>query len=162
MDRITVDQVLANISIQLHLSKETENEVLEEIRTHLEDAINDAAAKGWDEEMALQQAAKDFGVEETGAELQEVHGNWESIEAVGAVALPVLCAVVFRWLAFAPDGTALHWPQPLVRPGFIIVAAAALLVPLLLFRRWRYALVIWGIFWLLTVVFIVFPSINQW
>src|SRR5512146_17974 len=100
MDRITVDQVLANISIQLHLSKETEHEVLDEIRTHLEDAINDAATKGWDEEMALLKAAEEFGVEEAGAELQEVHGNWDSIEAIASVALPVLCAVVLRWLVF--------------------------------------------------------------
>jgi len=42
------------------------------------------------------------------------------------------------------------------------VAAAALVVPVLLFRRWRFALVGWGFFWLLTVIFVVFPSINQW
>src|SRR6266545_1462983 len=104
MDRVTVDQVLANISIHLHLSKESENEVLEEIRTHLEDAITAAAAEGWDEEMALLKAAEEFGVAEAGAELQEVHGSWESLNAIATVALPVLFALILRWLAFAPDG----------------------------------------------------------
>jgi hypothetical protein len=33
------------------------------------------------------------------------------------------------------------------------VALAALLVPLLKFERWRYALVSWGLFWIMTVVF---------
>jgi hypothetical protein len=162
MDRVTIDQILAKIRKHLYLSKETEYELMAEIRAHLEDAIAEAKTNGDDEQVALAKAAEEFGVDEVGAELQEVHGNWESIDAILATALPVLFALVLRWLAFAPDGSALAWPQLLVRPGFWIVAAAALILPLLRFRRWRYALVGWGIFWLLTVIFVVFPSINHW
>lgn len=162
MDRLTIDQVLANISAQLHLSKETEYEVLAEIRTHLEDAIAAASAEGKDEETALVEAAKQFEIDEVGAQLQEIHVNWESTEAIIATALPVLFAVIMRWLAFAPDGSTLDWPQLLIRPGFWLVAIVALLGPLLFFRRRRLALIGWGFFWLLTVIFVVFPSIHHW
>jgi hypothetical protein len=112
--------------------------------------------------MALQKAAEQFGIEAAGAELQEVHGNWDSVDAIFATALPVLFALILRWLAYAPDGSTLHWPQLLVRPAFWIVAFAALIIPVLRFRRWRFALAGWGVFWLLTVIFVVFPSINLW
>jgi hypothetical protein len=67
---------------------------------------------------ALAEAAAHFGVEEVGAELQAVHAGWGTADAVIAAALPVVCALVLRWLAFAPDGTALGWPQMLTRPAF--------------------------------------------
>jgi hypothetical protein len=162
MDRLTIDQVLANISAHLHLNKETEHEVLAEIRTHLEDAVAGAAAKGEDEQVALLKAAEQFGIDEVGAELQEVHANWDSIDAIIATALPVLFALILRWLAFAPDGSTIDWPRLLVQPGFWTVAATALILPVLCFRRWRFALVGWGFFWLLTVIFVIFPSIKHW
>lgn len=159
---MTVDQVLANISEQLHLSKETEHEVLEEIRTHLEDAVMDAASRGKNEHSALLQAAERFGIEEAGAELYALHTNRDGIDAITATALPVLFAIVLRWLAYAPDGSVLAWPQLLNRPGFYIVAVLAFVIPLYHFHRWRYALIGWGVFWFLTVIFVVFPSINHW
>lgn len=162
MPTLTIDFLLGRIAAQMHLSKETEHEVLQEIRTHLEDAAAAARAQGLDDQAALRQAAERFGLEEVGAELEAVHADREAVDAVLAVALPVLFAVILRWLTFTPDGTALAWRQFLVRPAFWVVAAGSLLVPLIWFRRWRYALVGWGIFWVLTVIFAVFPSRNQW
>lgn len=162
MDKVTIEQVLENISKHLHLSKEAEYEVLAEIRTHLEDAVADAVKKGEDEQVALLKAAQKFGADEVGAELQEVHVGWESIDAIILSAVPVLFAIILRWLAFAPDGSALGWQVLLLRPGFWIVALVALVVPFLQFRQWRFALLGWGFFWLLTIIFIVFPSINRW
>lgn len=162
MDVVTVDQILAKISQHLHLSKETEYEVLEEIRAHLEDAVAAARAKGEDENAALLIAAEKFGIDEAGPELQEEHAQWDSIDAIAATALPVLFALILRWLAFAPDGSALGWHQLLIRPAFWSVAGAALILPVILFHRWRIALVGWVFFWLLTVIFVVFPNINRW
>lgn len=162
MDKVTIDKVLEDIREQLHLSKETEHELLAEIRTHLEDAVGKTRARGGDEQLALLEVAERFGVKEVGDQLQEVHANWESVEAVLATALPPVFALILRWLAFAPDGSALDWPQLLVQPGFWIVAVAALIVPVLLFHRWRLALAGWGVFWFLTVIFVVFPNINHW
>jgi hypothetical protein len=162
MSAITIDHVLALIRARLELSKETEHELLAEIRTHLEEAVARAKAKGLDEEIALLKAAEEFGLDRVGQELQEVHGAWESADAIIAAGLPVLCALVLRWLVFAPNGTALGWPELLNRPAFWIVSLAALILPLAQFRRWRYALVAWCVFWALTVVFVAMPVVAHW
>ncbi len=153
MPATDIEHVLARIRAQMDLNRETEHEVLEEIRSHLEEVVAKAQAQGVDEAEALAQAAARFGVEEVGTTLQEVHAGWGTADAVIAAGLPVICALLLRWLVFAPDGTALGWQQVLGRPAFWMVALAALLVPLLKFERWRYALVSWGFFWIITVIF---------
>jgi hypothetical protein len=162
MDEVTIDQVLGKISEHLHLSKETETELLLEIRAHLEDIASNASLNGEDEHEALLQAAKNFGIEEVGTELQELHAEKESVEAIIAIILPILLTLIFRWLAFAPDGSARAWQHLLLRPEFWVVAFAALVLPALYFYRWRFVLIEWGIFWLLTVIFFIFPSIHNW
>lgn len=162
MDEITIDQVLEKISDHLHLSKETESELLAEIRTHLEDVVSNANLNGQDEHEALLNTARNFGIDEVGAELQELHAERESVDAIVAIILPVIFTLILRWLAFAPDGSARAWPHLLMQPEFWIVAIAALVLPILFFYRWRFVLVEWGIFWLLTVIFFVFPSIHHW
>jgi hypothetical protein len=125
--------------------------------------LAEARAEGLDEAEALVQAAARFGFgleEEIGQELQATHVGWGTAEAVIAAGLPVVGALILRWLAFAPDGTALGWPQLLSRPAFWVVALAALLIPLLKFERWRYALVAWIIFWGLTVIFVTWPALR--
>lgn len=155
-----IEELLARIRTQMDLDGETEYQVLAEIRDHLEEAIVRAQAEGLDEATALAEVAARFGLEEVGTELQAVHAGWGTADAVIAAGLPVVCALVLRWLAFAPDGTALGWPQLLNRPAFWIVAVAALLIPLLKLERWRYALVTWAIFWTLTVMFVALPALR--
>jgi hypothetical protein len=158
MDEITIDQALAKIRSQLHLSNEAENELLAEIRTHLEEAVAGSRSQGGDEQAALRKAVEQFGIEEIGPQLQEVHVGWESIEAIAATALPVLFALILRWLVFVPEGSYQAWNQLLVQPVFWMVAIGALVIPGLLFRRWRFALVGWVIFWLITVIFVAVPN----
>lgn len=162
MDSLAIDRLLEQIRGQLNLTKQTEHEVLAEIRTHLEDVVAEAECHGRDPALALRRAAEEFGLEEVGAELQEVHRDYESIDALLLCILPVVFALALRWLAFSPDGTALHWHMLLARPGFWVVAGAALLVPFLYFTRWRLALIGWLFFWLLSVIFIVFPKVSTW
>jgi hypothetical protein len=161
MDEITIDQALARISSRLHLSKEVENELLDEIRTHLEEAAAAARAEGGDEQAALQKVVEQFGLEEVGGQLQQVHAGRESIEAIAATALPVLFALVMRWLVFVPQGSYQAWEQLLSQPVFWVVALAALVVPGILFNRWRFALVGWAVFWLITVIFVTFPQVSR-
>jgi hypothetical protein len=157
-----LDQCLVRIASQMDLDVETEQEVLDEVRDHLATAVEQARAEGLDETQALARAAARFGAgEEVGRALQAAHAGWGTADAVVAAALPVICALVLRWLAFAPDGTALGWPQLLARPAFWIVALAALLLPILRLERWRYALAVWAVFWTLTVVFIALPA-ERW
>ncbi|MBE9471232.1 MAG: hypothetical protein IMY75_03860 [Chloroflexi bacterium] len=157
---MTVDDVLARIRAHLDLEAETEYEVLEEIRVHLEEAVEVARAQGLDEEAALAEAAAHFGVEEVGRELQTAHVGWGTADGVIAAAMPVVCALVLRWLIFAPDGTAVGWQEVLVRPAFWVVSLAALLLPLLKFPRWRYALASWAFFWALSVIFFAWPALR--
>jgi hypothetical protein len=161
MSTTDIEQVLARIQAQMDLERETEQEVLEEIRSHLEEAIAAAQAQGSDEATALAAAAARFGVEEVGVELQEVHAGRGTADAVVAAGLPVICALALRWLVFAPDGSALGWPQMLTRPAFWIIAGTALLIPLLKFSRRRYALVAWVFFWAITVISLVWPT-HRW
>ena len=157
-----IDGLVTRIRAQMDLDRETEYEVLTEIRDHLEEAVAEARVEGLDEAEALARAASRFGLEqEVGKELQAAHAGWGTADAVIAAGLPVICALILRWLAYAPDGTALGWPQLLSRPAFWIVALAALLIPLLKFERWRYALVAWVIFWGLTVIFVTLPA-QRW
>jgi hypothetical protein len=156
-----IDALTDRIRAQMDLDGETEQEVLAEIRAHLEEAMAEARAEGLDEGEALVRVAARFGVEkEIGQALQVAHAGWGTADAVVATALPVICALVLRWLAFAPDGTALGWPHLLNRPAFWVVALAALLIPLLKFERWRYALATWVIFWGLTVIFVALPALR--
>ena len=156
-----VDDLLERIRAQMTLDGEMEQEILAEIRDHLDAAVEQAQAEGLTEAEALAQAAARFGLEEqVGQELQAAHAGKGTADAVVAAALPVICALVLRWLAFAPDGTALDWPQLLNRPAFWAVALVALLIPLLKFERWRYALATWVIFWGLTVLFVALPALR--
>jgi hypothetical protein len=157
---VTVDEILARIRAHLDLEAETEYEVLEEIRTHLEEAVEVARMRGLDEKAALAEAAARFGVEEVGQELQATHAGWGTADGVVAAALPVVCALVLRWLVFAPDGTAVGWQEVLARPAFWVVSLAALVVPLLKFPRWRYALASWAFFWAMTMIFFAWPALR--
>jgi hypothetical protein len=157
---MTVDRVLARIRVHLDLEADAEYELLEEIRSHLEEAVEAARARGLDEGEALAQAAARFGVEDVGRELQATHAGWGTADGVVAAALPVVCALVLRWLVFAPDGTAVGWQEALVRPAFWVVALVALLLPLFKFPRWRYALASWAFFWTLSVIFFVWPALR--
>jgi hypothetical protein len=157
---LKVDRVLEQIRVQLDLDAETEYELLEELRGHLEDAVTAARARGLDEEDALAEVAARFGVEEVGRELQAAHAGWGTADGVVAAGLPVVCALILRWLVFAPGGTAVGWREVLVRPTFWVVALAALLLPLLRFPRWRYALVSWAFFWVLSMIFFAWPALR--
>jgi hypothetical protein len=157
---VSVDTVLERIRAQLDLDAEMEHELLEELRGHLEDAVAAAQAQGMSEDEALARAAARFGGEEVGCELQSTHVGWGTADGVVATGLPVVCALILRWLVFAPDGTAIGWQEVLVRPAFWAVSLAALLVPMLRFPRWRYALVSWTFFWTLSIVFFALPALR--
>lgn len=158
---MTVDDVLERIRAQLVLEADAEYEILEEVRGHLEDAAASARARGLDEGRALMEAAARFGGEEVARELQAAHAGWGTADGVIAAGLPVLCALMLRWLVFAPGGTAVGWREALTRPAFWGVAVAALVVPILRFPRWRHALACWVLFWGLSVVFFL-ESALRW
>lgn len=155
---MTVDDVLQQVQAGLQLEAETEHEVLEEIRGHLEEAVAAGVARGLTPEASLAQAAATFGIEQAATELQATHAGWGALEGIAAAALPVAFALVLRWLIFTPDGTAAAWREIPVRPALAVIAAVALLVPLLRFPRRRYALGLWLVFWALSLLTAVWPT----
>ncbi len=157
---VTIDDVLHQIQSRLGLEADAEHEVLEEIRGHLEEAIAAGKARGLDEQKALFEAASSFGIEETVAELHATHAGWGTLEGVAAAALPVLLALVFRWLIFVPDGTADEWHELLTRPSLVVIAAVAMLLPLTLLTRRRYAIVLWLFFWGLSLITLLWPAVR--
>ena len=157
---MTIDAVLNQIQSRLGLEAETEHEVLEEIRGHLEEAVAAAKARGLDEQQALRDAAAAFGVEQATAELRQAHAGWGTLEGVAAAALPVIFTLVLRWLIFAPDGTTDAWRELLSTPTLIVIAALAMVLPLLRFPRRRYALALWIFFWGLSLVTVMWPTLR--
>ncbi len=161
MSNDSLERLLDRVRAQMELDSETEHEVMAEIRGHLEEALTEARDSGLDESEALAEVRRRFGVgERVGQELQATHVGWGTADAVIASGVPVVCALVLRWLAFAPDGTALGWPRLLNRPSFWVVALLSLLVPLLKLERWRHALAGWVLFWALTVLFVAGPALR--
>lgn len=158
---MTIDEVLGQIQLRLELEAEAEHDVLEEIRGHLEEAVAEARTRGLDPQQALQQAAASFGVEEAAGELHRTHAGRGTLEGVAAAALPVLFALVLRWLIFAPDGATAAWHEMLSRWGLVVVATVAILVPLLRFPRRRYALVLWAFFWGISLVTALWPGVRR-
>lgn len=157
-----ISQILATIEAELTLSLETKQELLSELRDHLEDAWETAVAHGEDPQTALKSIARRFGGAEVGQALQQVHTGWESSEAILACLIPVLAALVLRWVLFTPQGALAGWQSVLVQPTFWAVALALLLIPILQFKQWRYVLVNWGFFWVVTLIFILIPAATSW
>lgn len=158
----SISKILEEIRAHLDLSSQTEQDLLEEIECHLEDALAEARLNGEDETAALIRVAREFDPKITGTALQDIHAPWESADAIIACALPVIATLVLRWLVFAPDGSAIAWQSLLERPAFWVVAVAVLLVPALKFHRWSYALASWVFFWFVTIIFMTLPNIQQW
>jgi len=99
MTTAEIDQVLAHIRAQMDLDSETEHEVLEEIRSHLEEAVAAAQAQGLDEQAALAEAAARFGVEEVGVELQQVHAGRGTADAASSHDVAASSPPGCRWCA---------------------------------------------------------------
>lgn len=155
-----VDRLLDSARSQLALEADRERELLEELRGHLEEAAAAARAGGLSEEQALAEAAARMGLEEAGRELQSTHVGWGTADGILAAAVPVVCTLALRWVVL-PHGTWDHIEQVLGRPEFWGIVLLALLVPLIRFRRWRYALASWAFFWTLSLLALVAPALDR-
>lgn len=157
---LTIDDMLREIQSHLQLEAEAEYDVLEEIRGHLEEAMAAARGHGADEAEALRQAAAAFGIEQAAVELGAAHSGWGTHEGIAAAALPVIFALVLRWLLFAPEGTAGGWREMLAQPVLLVIATVAFCLPLLRFPRRRYAIALWVFFWGLSLVTLLWPTVR--
>lgn len=162
MSQVTIDDVLEQLRQQLNLSKESEWELIEEIRAHLEDAVDAAQLDGKDGQTALLKAAEDFGFEEVSHELQKLHGEWEMTQVLLLCIVPIVCTVVLRWLVFSAEGTTTGFKMIFDRPGVIAVGLTVLVLPILQLKRWPLVIFGWLFFWSISFVFMAFPSMRIW
>ncbi len=157
--QLSIDSVLEMVREKLALSSEAEWELLEEIRSHLEEAVENEKAAGVDEEIALLKAAEAFGIDESTADLQTVHAEWEILHVLLMCIVPVFCTLILRWLIFAAEGTAGGWQPMFSRPTIVAIALFTLILPIIQFRKWPYVTVGWVCFWAISLVFLAFPAI---
>lgn len=157
---ITIDSVLDQIRAKLNLSSETEWELLEEIRAHLEDAVDAAQHNGKDQTTALLKAAEDFGLDESAEQLQELHSELEITQVLLLCIAPIVCTVLLRWLIFSAAGTTNGWQTLFSRPVIVTVSLIGLILPLTQLRRWPYASLGWLFFWAISLIFLAFPAFR--
>lgn len=157
-----IDLVLKRIGRDLKLNNDTKHEILEEMRCHFEDAVEEAEKRGLNQLDALHEAVTRFGIEDVGPELQSVHTTSESIDAIFIALVPVIGALLLRWVIFLPAGASADWAHFLQRPAFWIVAVVTLLIPILQFKKRSHTIITWIIFWSLTLIFALLPAAATW
>lgn len=142
---------LAEVANQMSVEPAAENEVLREIRVHLEDSAAELEEGGLQREESLAQAMANFGeAREVGRMLGLIHSD-SANQAVLAAFLPVALALTFKWILLPLLGSLGQWqgsPTPFV---FASLAILALLVPGLTLRKWRYGYGVWAFFSLVTI-----------
>lgn len=152
-----IESFLAGMGDRLDLDQQRKRETLDEMRSHLLDAVAFYRDQGLTPSASLERALLRFGPQpHIAEELNRVYAGWGTADAIVFTALPVLMGLLLRWLVFAPGGSAIGWEHVLTSIPFWIVALAALLIPLLKFPKWRYALASWTFFWGVTVLFMMY------
>jgi hypothetical protein len=112
MDDSLIADYVERLRHELQASPEETEEVLREVRSHLELAAGDVDREGGDEAARLHRALERFGAAaRIGRELRQVHGRatW------GEAGLTVLPLAFFGGLALVPQGAA--WIAPLILGG---------------------------------------------
>lgn len=146
-----LERYLTEVASQLSVDPTTEGEILQEIRTHLEEAAAELEIEGLGEEGSLALAMDNFGEpREVGRMLGRLHSD-SANQAVLAAFLPVALALTFKWVLLPLLRAMAQWqgnPTPLI---LACLAILALLVPGLTFRRWRYGYAVWAFFSLVTI-----------
>jgi hypothetical protein len=146
-----LERYLSEIASQLNVDPVEEREILDEIRSHLEEAIAETPDQGLETQEMVTVVLQQFGeAREVGRMLGRQHSE-SANQAVLAAFLPVALALTFKWVMLPLLRDLAHWqasPTPVV---FGSLALLALLVPGLTFRSWRYGYSVWAFFSLVTI-----------
>jgi hypothetical protein len=142
---------LSEVASQLNVDPVEEREILDEIRSHLEEEIAEMPDDGLGTQEMVTVVLQQFGeAREVGRMLGRQHSE-SANQAVLAAFLPVALALTFKWVLLPLLRGLAHWqasPTPVV---FACLAILALLVPGLTLKRWRYGYGVWAFFCLVTI-----------
>jgi hypothetical protein len=146
-----LERYLSEIASQLNVDPVEEREILDELRSHLEEAIAEMPEEGLGRQERVTVILQRFGeAREVGRLLGRQHSD-SAHQAVLAAILPVALAITFKWMLLPLLRDVAHWqssPTPVI---FACLALLALLVPGLTFKRWRYGYSVWAFFSLVTI-----------
>ena len=146
-----MEAYLKEVRRRLHVDPSVEEEILAELRSHLEEATIAYQAMGLSRERAEARAIRQFGEAwEVAEPLQGVHGS-SFHQALLAAFLPVALTLGLKWIAIPLLRLSDAW-QVVTSPAFLSVAALLLLLPILRGEKWRYGLPAWGFFWTITII----------
>ncbi len=133
------------------LDARAQEEVLREIRPHLEEAVADLQEEGYSPEESVDLAVARFGEAEEIAKMMRRVYVESANQAVLAALLPVALTMAFKWVLLPFLKTLGRWqgdPTPAI---IISLALLALLIPGLTLRRWRYGYAAWAFFSLMAI-----------
>lgn len=134
--------------LRRHLSVDavTEEEILREVHSHLEESAAALQAEGFSVQESQRLAIEHFGdVRAVVRLMRRVHSSSVN-EAILASCLPVALTLSFKWVILPLLAGMGHWqgnPTPII---FGALAILALLVPGLTMHRWRYGYAAWAFF----------------
>ncbi len=146
-----LERYLSEIASQLNVDPVEEREILDELRSHLEETIAEMPEEGLGRQEKVTVVLQRFGeAREVGRLLGRQHSD-SANQAVLAAILPVALAITFKWMLLPLLRDVAHWqasPTPVI---FACLALLALLVPGLTFKNWRYGYGVWAFFSLVTI-----------
>jgi hypothetical protein len=147
-----IDNYLEDLRGQLAVDMLTEQEILNEVRTHLEESMAEELARGRSPAEAAKLAISHLGDARILArEMEAVHGN-SVLEALFSTIVPVALALVFKWVALPLIQSYQAWQHLSTPLLFVTLAALALLTPGLFLRRWRLGFPAWLFFGTLSIM----------
>jgi len=124
----------------------TEDEILREVHSHLEESATALQAEGFSLQESQRIAVERFGdVREVARLMRRVHSSSVN-EAIMASCLPVALTLSFKWVILPLLSSVGHWqgnPTPIICGALAILA---FLVPGLTMHRWRYGYAAWAFF----------------
>jgi hypothetical protein len=152
-----VEGYLDSLAPALEQDRESRTLLLEELRSHLLDSAERHLAAGLPPSECVRRAVEALGpMAPVTSEIGLIHTSRDMREAVTLAALPVLCTLVLRWVAFEPGGSSDGWVRALPTGWFLVLAVAVLLLPLRQFSRSQLAIGAWSAMWLLSVILVAF------
>jgi hypothetical protein len=147
----SLEEYLGHLARQLYVDTPTKKKIIEEIRSHLVESAADFRQKGYSLEESMALAIARFGEAKKVAKMMRQVYVESANQAVLSALLPVALTMAFKWVILPFLETLGSWrgvPNPAIT---ISLVTAALLIPGLTMRRWRYGYPAWAFFSLIAI-----------
>jgi hypothetical protein len=146
-----IERYLSQVQARLWLDKAGEAEIVDELRSHLEETALEWQISGLSRQESEARAVYGLGdANELAQMMREAHGDSVN-EAILAAFLPVALTLSFKWVILPACQALGHWQHHVTPVVIGSLAILALLVPGLTAGRWRYGYAAWAFFSLIAI-----------